>query len=241
MVQPNTPSESLSASRDLLALLGEIDAARPSLAIATPERQRLTFTAWIAQARAAEAILGGNWARQKVAQAADILHRLSRLWWPGCIGALDPRSTPATAWPGAAQERWQDVAAWCHARLERAENWADDAARITAVYRRLFGRAPSTTELKAGQDFLAGEALKQYDERRANTTKDGKDAKDDAAPAAATSDTAKSDGPGDSGMMAGVAPGKAAPADEQKKMRPVTAFGRYVKVLLSSNEFVFVS
>ena len=118
---------------------------------------------------------------------------------------------------------------------------ADDAARITAVYRRLFGRAPSTTELKAGQDFLAGEALKQYDERRANTTKDGKDAKDDAAPAASTGDTAKSDGPGDSGMMAGVAPGKAAPADEQKKMRPVTAFGRYVKVLLSSNEFVFVS
>ena len=33
----------------------------------------------------------------------------------------------------------------------------------------------------------------------------------------------------------------AAPADEQKKMRPVTAFGRYAKVLLSSNEFVFVS
>ena len=29
--------------------------------------------------------------------------------------------------------------------------------------------------------------------------------------------------------------------DEKKKMRPVTAFGRYVKVLLSANEFVFVS
>ena len=111
MVQPYSPSESLSASRDLLELLAEIDAARPSLAIATPERQRLTFTAWIARARAAEAILGGNWARQKVAQAADVLHRLSRLWWPGRIGALDPRSTPATACPGAAHERWQDVAA----------------------------------------------------------------------------------------------------------------------------------
>jgi hypothetical protein len=42
-------------------------------------------------------------------------------------------------------------------------------------------------------------------------------------------------------MMAGVTPGKTASAGEQKKMRPVTAFGRYVKVLLSSNEFVFVS
>ncbi len=122
---------------------------------------------------------------------------------------------------------------------------ADDAARITAVYRRLFGRVPTATELKAGQDFLAGEALKQYDERRAMATaatKDGKDAKDAPVPApAATDGAAKPDGPGDSGMMAGVAPGKTASADEQKKMRPVTAFGRYVKVLLSSNEFVFVS
>ena len=42
-------------------------------------------------------------------------------------------------------------------------------------------------------------------------------------------------------MMAGVAPGAGASDDEKKKMRPVTALGRYVKVLLSSNEFVFVS
>ena len=134
MVPPHTPSESLSASHNLLALLAEMDAASPSLAIATPERQRLTFTAWIARARAAEAILGGNWARQKVAQAAETLHRLSRLWWPGRIAALDPRSTPATAWHGAAQKHWQDVAVWCRARLERAENWADDAARIPPPY-----------------------------------------------------------------------------------------------------------
>jgi hypothetical protein len=29
--------------------------------------------------------------------------------------------------------------------------------------------------------------------------------------------------------------------DESKKLLPVTAFGRYVKVLLSSNEFLFVN
>ncbi|MFN7978170.1 MAG: DUF1553 domain-containing protein [Vicinamibacterales bacterium] len=122
---------------------------------------------------------------------------------------------------------------------------ADDAARITAVYTRIFGRAPTAAELKAGQEFLAGEALKQYDERRAAATtkigKDGAAAKDATPPAA--DDAAKSDAAPstDSGMMAGVAPGRNAPADEQKKMRPVTAFGRYVKVLLSSNEFVFVS
>jgi hypothetical protein len=28
---------------------------------------------------------------------------------------------------------------------------------------------------------------------------------------------------------------------EADKMRPITTFGRYVKVLLSSNEFIFVS
>jgi len=40
-------------------------------------------------------------------------------------------------------------------------------------------------------------------------------------------------------MMAGVIPG-AAKKDEAKKTLPTTPFGRYVKVLLSSNEFLFV-
>jgi hypothetical protein len=41
-------------------------------------------------------------------------------------------------------------------------------------------------------------------------------------------------------MMAGVAAGvkSATPAE---KMLPVTVVGRYVKILLSSNEFIFVS
>jgi len=41
------------------------------------------------------------------------------------------------------------------------------------------------------------------------------------------------------GMMAGVVPG---PGGDQagKEPLPVTVFGRYVKVLLSSNEFLFV-
>ena len=43
------------------------------------------------------------------------------------------------------------------------------------------------------------------------------------------------------GMMAGVAPGVKTADDEKKKMLPVTTFGRYVKMLLSSNEFLFVS
>jgi hypothetical protein len=134
---------------------------------------------------------------------------------------------------------------------------ADDEARITAVYKRIFGRAPSARELAAGRDFLAGEALKQYEERRAAAAAPPASgpaaAKSAAAPAPgaatapapavtpAASDTKADADPAAAGMMAGVAPGAGASDDEKKKMRPVTALGRYVKVLLSSNEFVFVS
>jgi hypothetical protein len=39
--------------------------------------------------------------------------------------------------------------------------------------------------------------------------------------------------------MAGVVPG-AAKKDDAKKMLPVTPWGRYLKTLLSSNEFIFI-
>jgi hypothetical protein len=41
------------------------------------------------------------------------------------------------------------------------------------------------------------------------------------------------------GMMAGVVPGPAVIRADKEPL-PVTVFGRYVKVLLSSNEFLFV-
>jgi hypothetical protein len=41
------------------------------------------------------------------------------------------------------------------------------------------------------------------------------------------------------GMMAGVKPGAGNEADAAKKL-PVTTFGRYLKLLLSSNEFIFI-
>jgi len=40
-------------------------------------------------------------------------------------------------------------------------------------------------------------------------------------------------------MMSGVIPG-ASKADDEKKLLPVTPWGRYVKILLSSNEFLFI-
>ena len=44
------------------------------------------------------------------------------------------------------------------------------------------------------------------------------------------------------GMMAGVMSpsGSGATDEDKKKMLPVTALGRYLKILLSSNEFLFI-
>ena len=127
---------------------------------------------------------------------------------------------------------------------ERVGSEPDDAARIAKTYRIVFGRAPTQSETTAGQDFLRAEALKQYEERRAEKAKAEKDktGKDTAEKPEADKDAAvDGDGPpAVDGMMAGVVPGAKKAADAAK-MLPVTTFGRYVKILLSSNEFLFVS
>jgi hypothetical protein len=44
------------------------------------------------------------------------------------------------------------------------------------------------------------------------------------------------------GIMAGVMSpsGSSSTEEDKKKMLPVTALGRYLKILLSSNEFLFI-
>jgi hypothetical protein len=42
-------------------------------------------------------------------------------------------------------------------------------------------------------------------------------------------------------MMAGVIPGVRVKPDPKKPQLPITAWGRYAKVLLSSSEFLFVN
>jgi len=124
---------------------------------------------------------------------------------------------------------------------EQVADEPDDSARIQKVYRRLFGRVPTAEEIKAGRDFLQAEALKQYDERRAKA----KLPPDTDAPETAAGNEPAADGGVDGAaadsMMAGVVPGAKAPGDEKKKLLPVSTFGRYVKILMSSNEFLFVS
>jgi len=83
--------------------------------------------------------------------------------------------------------------------------------------------------------FLATEPLRAYEERRG-----AKDTKEKTKDAEAAAEPDKADAPGkeDVGMMAGVTPGTSKKDD--KKLLPATPWGRYVKILLSSSEFLFI-
>jgi hypothetical protein len=129
---------------------------------------------------------------------------------------------------------------------QRLAGEPDNRARVQKAYRLIFGRAPTDEEMKAGLAFIASAPLKDYEERKAAAAKKSADDKSGAK------DEAKKDPPvvgedgkpekpeGADGMMAGVIPGAAKPED-QKKLLPVTPWGRYVKILLSSNEFLFIN
>jgi hypothetical protein len=123
------------------------------------------------------------------------------------------------------------------ARILQSE--PDNAARVKKAYRTLFGREPLREELTAGVDYLSAEPLRSYEERKTaddkkKNAKDTKDTKDTKV----TKETPKMG----EGMMAGVMSpsGSGATDEDKKKMLPVTALGRYLKILLSSNEFLFI-
>ncbi|HEV3061090.1 MAG TPA: hypothetical protein VGY48_22785, partial [Vicinamibacterales bacterium] len=125
----------------------------------------------------------------------------------------------------------------------------DNRARIEKAYRLIFGRAPTSAEVAAGLSYLTTEPLKAYDERRAakaakptdalQKTSDG--ATDGQAADDPGTDAAPADGAVAEDMMAGVVPRPERKPEDGKKLAPVTPWGRYVKVLLSSSEFLFVN
>jgi len=92
-------------------------------------------------------------------------------------------------------------------------------------------------------EYVTQEPLRAYEERKAEAAKkELEDAKRASPPPmqgpperSSVPDPAMADG-----MMAGVTGSAAKKDDDAKKLLPVTAFGRYIKVLLSSNEFLFV-
>ena len=131
---------------------------------------------------------------------------------------------------------------------ERIGGEPTDEARIQKAYRLIFGRVATSAEVQAGRAFLRSEPMKQYEERKAETDKakakaladGGKSASGPAAPALEESPDGPPGPAAEMGMMAGVVPGKGETKEIAPRL-PVTVFGRYLKVLLSSNEFLFIS
>jgi mono/diheme cytochrome c family protein len=127
----------------------------------------------------------------------------------------------------------------------------DNASRIARAYRTIYGRVPLDAELKAGLAYLSNEPMRAYEERRAEqeaakakaeaATKDKTGKKTMASDAATKPEDGQvpNGAPPVDGMMAGVVPGAGGDGEDAKKL-PVTPLGRYLKVLLSSNEFLFI-
>ena len=130
---------------------------------------------------------------------------------------------------------------------ERVGGEPTEEARIEKAYRLVFGRTPTAEEVEAGREFLKTEPMKQYEERKAEAAKAKTKALAEAAagtsgPAATAPEEPADPAPTpEMGMMAGVVPGKGGEAKGAQPRLPITIFGRYLKVLLSSNEFLFVS
>ena len=132
-------------------------------------------------------------------------------------------------------------------------------ARIQKAYRLIFGRAATPEEIKLGLEYVRSEPMKEYEERKKadeDKKKEKEKADEDKKKDAEKKDL--SDKPKEpsviaplmpdmmamnpNGMMAGVMPAPPGAKPEDKKpMLPVTTWGRYMKVLLSSTEFMFIN
>ncbi len=79
-------------------ILDRIEAERPELGLATPERQRLVILSWICRARAVEE--ASDDARpivNRVAAIAKDLTTLCKVYWPGSVLGLQLNATPGKA------------------------------------------------------------------------------------------------------------------------------------------------
>jgi len=124
-------------------------------------------------------------------------------------------------------------------------------ARIQKAYRLVFGRSATPEEIKLGADYIANEPLKEYEERKKEEAEKEKkkaekkenmsgEAEPPVAAQAAAEAMPEVGAMDPNGMMSGVVPRGAKP-DDKKPLLPVTHWGRYIKVLLSSSEFIFIN
>lgn len=140
----------------------------------------------------------------------------------------------------------------------------DNRARIRKAYTLIYGRAPSDQEIALGLDYLHNEPMREYNENK-DKPKDEESgprrrrgegpptaattaaAKPEAASASPEPDAAAGGGAANAGMgmgmmggMFGGRRGQGPAAAPEVKYEP-TAWGRYVKVLFSSTEFLFIN
>jgi hypothetical protein len=133
---------------------------------------------------------------------------------------------------------------------KRVAGEADNRARIRKVYMLAYGRDPSEEEIKLGLDYLHAEPMREYEEEKNKAPEDGggrggapftgaaKPEPTEGAAGAEATGTVPEMGMGMFGGMAGR--GGRGGATPEVKYTP-TAWGRYIKVLLSSSEFVFIN
>ncbi len=149
---------------------------------------------------------------------------------------------------------------------KRVAGEPDNRSRIKKVYMLAYGREPSEEEIKLGLDYLHAEPMREYEEEKnkpadengggrggrggggggatftgaAKPAEGGGAGADGAAPAAEGQDAAAPPAMG-MGMFGGMGGrgGRGGAAPEVKY--EATAWGRYIKVLLSSSEFVFIN
>jgi cytochrome c553 len=123
---------------------------------------------------------------------------------------------------------------------QKVHDEPDNRARVKKAYRLVFAREPGDAETAMALEYLAAEPLRAYEERKLAAEAEKKEKEKDPKKAAAKpSAPEKPEGDVGEGMMAGVVPPRPG-AEPPKKPLPVTPLGRYIKILLSSSEFLFI-
>jgi len=127
----------------------------------------------------------------------------------------------------------------------------DNRARIRKVYTLAYGRDPNDEEIKLGLDYLHAEPMREYEEDKNKPLEPGGGrggtapftgaAKPEPTEGGAGAEAAPAVPEIGMGMFGGMAGrGGRGGATPEVKYEP-TAWGRYIKVLLSSSEFVFIN
>ena len=122
---------------------------------------------------------------------------------------------------------------------QKVQDEPDNRARVKKAYRLVFARDPNDAEVTMALEYLAAEPLRAYEERKLAAEAEKKEKEKDPKKAAAKPPAEKPEGDAGEGMMAGVVPAKPG-AEPPKKPLAVTPLGRYIKILLSSSEFLFI-